>query len=200
MDKLKKCALEFKKLFGKDYYYIFENDMKIRVYFAKKHFHHLLGLGKLTDIAPLVITKNNTATNIYKNIEKGKITYSQISKSVFFDKIKDRIDNFNYLNNMLFEKVVINFDKSKVPSSKLQSDIILYQDKGNYYLHLCLAQDNICYYPETFIVQHDNYYIKGQQELKIKELTVIEKGKILISKQYITPDKETQDQVAITST
>jgi len=173
MDKLLKCAKEYEKFFYKDYYYTLENGLVIKVYFAKKHFHHLIGLGKLEDIKPLILSKNNSATTVYKNILKGKITYGQIRKSEFFSDIKNRIDNFEHLNSMLFEKVVINFKKSEKIPSKLKSDIIFYQDKEKYYLHLCLAKDAICYYPETFIVQHDNYYIADQSILNIVDVKVI---------------------------
>jgi len=173
MDKLLKCAEEYKNFFYKDYYYTLENGTVIKVYFAQKHFHHLIGLGKLIDIKPLILSKNNSATAVYKNILKGKITYDQITKSKFFDDIKRRIDNFEYLNSMLFEKVVINFKKSEKTPSKMKSDIIFYQDKESYYLHLCLAKDKICYYPETFIVQHDDYYIVNQDILNIIDVKVI---------------------------
>lgn len=174
MDKLKECASEFQKLFNKDYYFTLENGKVIKLYFASKHFHHLVGLHKLKDIPSVVDSKNNTPTSIFKNIMKDKIKYDTVSKSVFFNEIKDRIDNFHYINSMVFEKIVINFDNSKTPlnPSKIRSDIILYQDKGDYYLNLCLINGTSSYNPESFLVQHDDYYIKGQDILNIKEIKI----------------------------
>lgn len=195
MDKLKECAIEFKKLFGKDYFYILENGKIIKLYFASKHFHHLMGLHKLTDIPSLVTSPRNTPTAIFKNIIKSKISYNTIIKSSFFNEINDRIDNFHYINKMVFEKVIIDFDNAKVPSSKpskIKSDLILFQDKNSFYLNLCLKNSTSSYIPETFLVQCDDYYIKNQNILNIKEFKVhsSKNNKILYHKIYTDKDAQ----------
>lgn len=189
MDILKQCIENYKRLMNKDYYIVLENGVQIKTYFAKKHFHHLLGLEKLTDIAQLKLNHQNSATTVFKKIDKGYITYEMLKQSKHISEIEDRLNNFKYMNNLVFEKVVINFDKSKVPSSKLKSTIILYSNKGLYYLHLCLAaNDSTNFYPETFLVQYDDYYIKNQTILKIIELKIIENSKVLYN--YIDTDSE----------
>ncbi|MCT4584089.1 MAG: PBECR4 domain-containing protein [Peptostreptococcaceae bacterium] len=202
MDKLKQCALEYKKLFNRDFHITLENNTTLKTYFAKKHFHHLIGLHKLEDVRKVTLSKTNTATNVYNYILKGYIKYNDISSSKHFDLMKDRVDNFNSINSMLFEKIIVNFDSSKVPSTKLNSNIILFQDKGNYYLHLCLAQDNLnlknpmIYYPETFLVRDDDYYIKNQKILKVKELKIIDSKKQNVL--YVYNPNQIQEEVAAT--
>ena len=118
MDKLKQCLDIFTSMMGKDYYLKLEGGFVMKIFFAKKHFHHLIGLQKLKDMPPLIANKDtNSTTTIYNNIKNGRITYAQISKSAFFSDISERIDNFSKMNNLIFEKVIINFDKNKVPSA-----------------------------------------------------------------------------------
>lgn len=186
MDKLKECLIIFESMLGKDYYLSLENGLTIKVFFARKHFHHLLGLHKLIDIPPLVANKSkNTTTTIYNNIYNDRITYDQICKSAFWSDISERFDYFSNLNTLMFEKVIIDFDKNKVPSAPkyiplIQAEYILYATDNNSYFHLCLGNSNNLCYPETFIVQHDDYYVTGQIELKVNSLKVVDttsKGK-----------------------
>ena len=44
MNTLKDCLSIYLKLMKKDYYITLENGVKIKVYFEKKNFYHLLGL------------------------------------------------------------------------------------------------------------------------------------------------------------
>lgn len=186
MDKLKQCLNTFTSMMGKDYYLKLEGGFVMKIFFAKKHFHHLIGLQKLKDIPPLIVNKDtNSTTTIYNNIKNDRITYAQISKSAFFSEISERIDNFSKINNLIFEKVIINFDKNKVPSAPnyiplIKAEYILYKKNRNDYFHLCLGDTNNTntiatsntYYPETFLVQHDDYYVVGQTELKVEHINI----------------------------
>lgn len=178
MDKLKKCISIFESMMHKDFYLTLENNKVMKVFFARKHLHHLLGFQYLIDIPPLVIDPKNSATTIYNNINNGRITYNQILKSSFYPKISDRIDNFSHINNLMFEKIIIDFNKNKVPSAPdyiplIKAKYILYTKSCNHYLHLCLGNDNIIYYPETFLVHPNDYYVVGQNELKIENVTIV---------------------------
>lgn len=202
MDKLIESAELYKQLLGKDYFYTFTDgihDLQIKTFFANKNFYHLLGLNKLTDVPVLALTVNNTATDVYSNIAKGFITYDQISRSAHFSKIADRIDHFSSINSMLFEKAVINFDKSITPS-KIKADVILYQEKGSLYLHLCLAPGHNHYYPETFLVEPTNYYLKNQKILDVKELLIFDTKTKAPTYHYTneaySPDLSTQKEIA----
>lgn len=183
MDKLKECLNVFKSMMGKDYYITLEGGLIIKVFFARKHFHHLIGLHKLTDIRPVVANKTtNTTTTIFNNIQKGRITYEQISKSSHFSEMSDRIDNFHYTNILLTQKVIINFDKNLVPSAPqkipdIKAEYILYTINSGNYLHLCLGKDIAgYYYPETYLVHPNDYYVVGQAELTVKSINVVTSG------------------------
>lgn len=143
-------------------------------FFHKGHFPHLLGLHKLTDITQL---KTSHKSNIYSQIKKGAITYNSIEASAFMSNIINRIDNFYDIDLLLFDKVIINFDPKKTPAGKscLKSDIIFTKSQNNGFIHLCLAPDakSPLYYPETFIFESTDFYMKNQNVLNIINCEVI---------------------------
>lgn len=178
MDKLLHCANEFGKLLNKDYLFTFSNGQNITLYFKPKHFSHLAGLHKITDIKAL---KTTNGTNIYNQIINGNITYETISSSAKIEEVEGRLNNFYDIDILLFDKVVINFDPKKTPgrTSKLKSDIIFSKEQNNGYIHLCLAKDSKqnLYYPETFLFEESEYYIKNQDTLNITAYNIIERIK-----------------------
>lgn len=165
----------YEKILNKDYIYKLENGNCLKVYFTKKDFHHLIGLHKLIDIAEVDKRKKSTI-NIYKDIREEDITYSTIKKSKFLDEMHKRLTNFQDIEEVIYSKVIIDFDKSKVRSSYLKGDVLLYK-RGlaeNKILSLISKKKNpiICT-PETFIVQQDDYYFKEQIELKVVDFSVV---------------------------
>lgn len=174
MDKLLKCTIEYDKLLNKDYIFTLSNNTCIKLFFNKGHFPHLLGLHKLTDITQLTTSRKS---NIYPQIQRGNITYDTIQRSTFISDIIARIDNFYDIDLLLFDKVVINFDPTKTPAGKssLKSNIIFTKSQNNGHIHLCLAPDtkSPLYYPETFIFEPTDFYIKNQDILNIIKCDII---------------------------
>lgn len=69
----------------------------LTVSFDIENFFHLLGLHKLIDI-PLI---QRSSRKVYHEILKGKITYNDISSSVHFSEMEDRLIHHQELLNVL---------------------------------------------------------------------------------------------------
>lgn len=153
-----------------------ENNIRIiKVQFKKENFYHLIGLHYIKDI-PKVDCRKNKKTTIFNNILNGKIKYTDIEKSALFnDKIKNRIDFFKEIDKLIFDGIIIDFDKNKLDfNSKLKGIYIFFKTKENTYLHLALgikdtAKDIL--YPESFFVENNNKYIKNQDLYEILSIT-----------------------------
>ncbi len=173
MDLLKNCSDAYKNYVGYEYTFITDCDYSVKVRFAESHFYHLTGLHYLKDIKQLDtrIINNNTA-NIFKKIAKQKITQSHIQKSVFYKQIEERLTHFLNFNKVISAKVIVDFDYTKVPKTNILSKYLLYRQYEDGYEILGLKYDAKCdvYIPETFIVEHSDYYIKEQMSYNIVEV------------------------------
>ncbi len=86
------------------------------------------------------------------------------------------MDNFYDIDLLLFNKVIVNFDSNNTSgSSRLKSDYIFIKSQNNGFIHLCLALDNKknIYYPETFIFDKTDYYLRNQTILNIVKHDII---------------------------
>ena len=179
MDLLLEVATEYTKLFDKDYVYILQNDLEIQLFFAPRHFHHLLGFQKLKDIDILKKGPKNSADYIFKNILRGRIKLSDIEKSKYFNEIEHRFGHFRQIKRIIeFEKVIIKFDPSLI-TSKLDADYILFKrSNDNMYLNLFLKTDpsnSKFQIPNTFIPSMTDYYTYGQKVINIVSMTEIQR-------------------------
>ena len=178
---LQKTAEVFEKLIGYKYIFHLEDGRSIKFVLESKHFYHLIGLHKLTDIYQLD-GKVYHYDSIFKKILKGEITLELLKKSQHFHLHQDRIMNFEQLAELLdfetFESILVDFDGTKLPHSmktKMEAEVCLYKNNNNLYKHLFIAKDKAKdeYYAETFFVRNDDYYIAKQIELKIVRLEKI---------------------------
>lgn len=179
MDILQQSVMTYELLMTKNYIIYLENSKIIELDFKKYYFPHLIGLQYLTDRSIVQQSNTNNASKIYQNIKNGRITYNSISGSDFIKKIYDRILLFPHcelLMNCNTLNLIIDFDKSKVKSCKLNAEYIIYDHFLNGYIHLCLAYDKkkSIYYPETFIFEPSKYYISDQNLLECR-IEAIEK-------------------------
>lgn len=178
---------------GKTFKYKLSNSKEFKLVCKNTNLPHLLGLNKLVDFDVIVKfnDKNNneiTAKNIYRDLVRENMTYEQISKSVHFNEMKDRLNYFNHVENLLFEKVIVDFDKSKLKKTQIKADILLYKKEGNKELILCLVnKGNNEYAPETFLVHSNDYYTKKQDHIPIDNIIVEgNRGKIIEEISYKT--------------
>lgn len=189
MQKIRKCIDTYEKVNNKNYILTLEDDNKIIIQFRDENFHHLIGLGKLKDKSLVQISKRRKAKDIYIDLKEGTLDIS-ISDSLHFSDIEDRVNLFYILEELLKGDIVIEFDNKKVPRTKLKCKNILFKISDSKYIHLCLGRKGQVYYPETFIVHHNDYYVKGQTSVKIKNIEVVSVEKSnLISKKEVAATK-----------
>lgn len=197
MDKLEEVMKDYESLTNKCYVYDLVDKGEIKVFFKKENFPHVIGLHKLLNIKDLkrLYYKKISGKNIYKQLENKKISSEMIFKSPHYKKIEDRFNYFYKVKELVFEKVIYDFDRSKLRST-IPADLVLYTIQDNLYIHLFLVKRKQGYYvPMTFIVEVDDTYIKGQTDYDIKKLCILEEGKSKI--EYIYND-DNKTEVAAT--
>ena len=175
MDLLKKCAEIYSGYVDCNYTFYLDCDLSVKVEFRDFYFHHLVGLQYLTDIVQVKKElPNNSASAIYKKILKGKITHYFIRKSVFYNKIDERISHFIDLGEVISSEFIVDFDYTKVPKTDLMSKYLLYKKYENGYsiLGLKYNDERDVYIPETFIFEHTDYYVKNQISYKVTDIKV----------------------------
>lgn len=175
MDLLKKCAYTYKEYVGYDYTFITDCNYSIKVRFPAQCFYHLVGLHYLTDIAQLDRARqSNLPSSVYKRILKGQISQELVEKSSFYSEIEERISHFPNLGKVLTSKIIVDFDYTKVQRTKLQSKYLLFNQYENGYDIIGLKYDSKydLYIPETFIVEHTDYYIKNQITYNIIDVDI----------------------------
>lgn len=174
MDLLYKCAKKYEELTKYNYTLTLNCGLDIDIIFKPVSFFHLMGLHKLTDIVQLTNSKNSTLT--YKNILNGRITQDVIEKSQYYYQVKERLEKFIDIDNILKSKIIIDFDYRLTPgaSSKIMAKYILFKAYSDTNVHLCFKLDTKTqnyYSPETFIVQASDYYIKNQVVYEVVNIT-----------------------------
>ena len=181
---------EFKSIVNYRFVYDLEDGQIIDFKIKQKDFPHLVGLHKLIDI-PIIRyfnDKNNqtvSAKYIISQIKKQNIlTETIIRKSSYFSQIEQRYNNFTKDNllSLSYTDVVVDFDKT-IFGSQINAQYIFFEEqKIQEYNHLCVAEDiNKEQYAESFFYEPSDLYLRNQQKIKIKKLTIYdEKGNIFL--------------------
>ena len=171
MDVLKSCAVKFSELLNKKFIITLSNLEVITIVFKIEHFYHLIGFQYLTDLAILKRNKNV----IYKEIINNKITYNDVCFSIFIDGIIERINNFEYITEIILSNTIVKFD-SKKSYSRINADYVLLRNELGKYIMLFLGKNkshnNL--FPVSFIVREDNNYIYGQKSVSINKIEIID--------------------------
>lgn len=129
----------------------FEIEMKDR------NLPHLLGL-HYSSAKPLKgrrllnAVKNLSDDDIYRNIEKYNPNRLEM--------VKARVNHFKYFMENLENAYLYEQSHS---GSKIKSDFLLVDMEDGSYLHLGIGNNGLEDYLETFIVHHDDTYIKESQ-------------------------------------
>lgn len=142
MDKLYESAKGFEKLLNTKYYIKLGRKNKlceIELIFSKWDFHHLMGLGKLTD---LKISKNNR-TKVFEDIINGKIKYEDISKSETIYAIADRFQPLSNIESILdCNEVVFRYNKKEKVFSSIEADFLMSTYFKNNEIYIFLGKNN----------------------------------------------------------
>lgn len=180
MENIQECAKFYETLMEKNYVFTLENGVKFTLFFKSANFYHLIGLHKLKDIRQLV-DGSLSLNKIYKNILSGELSSELIEKSVFYNKISSRIENFEKISDTLDKnksKIIIDFDPALVEGTELKNTkYILFRHLDSGYANLTLGENKNSIYPETFFTENSKRYISEQILLDVIDIEIIENRK-----------------------
>lgn len=172
MNNVYECAAFYKNFINHKYTVTLANGKVFSFVFQSKNFFHLIGLEKLTDIP--VLHKFDKSI-VYKMILSNKITSKEIENSHHYYKIKDRVEHFETITEMLDPaktNLIIDFDKKKVAKTKLHNTRYIFFLREMFgYNHLTIGF-NGKHYPETFIFEQGKRYINEQTLVDIINIQI----------------------------
>ncbi len=170
MDKLQQKAVAFRQLL--DYQYVIKLGRKGQVYsfvidFQKQDFFHLIGLQKLSDLNFL----KRSSEYVFNSCLKGKITYSMLRKSEYFDELGYRFDCFHLLENILDDNDLIfkcNINSMRVYSN-IKADYMLqnFRDDLVFYIFTEKRTNADTQFCKSFFENSVNDYTKGQTKMTL---------------------------------
>ena len=172
MGQIENTIAVYEKLKGKKYKITIENGDEVVFSFGTEHYHHLAGYHYLTDVAGIAEPQDG-ARQFYRRIKNAKIKPELITGSSHFASIKDRIDNFEAIEEIVAPgkaKVIVDFDKG-IAGSKINAKYFLYKRIGDplkkepvtyYMLFLGYNDSRSEYYPATYVVEPSKKYVNGQ--------------------------------------
>ena len=148
-DILHDAAIEYKKLRNVIYKIIVGrkgNSYSIMLHFPPESFFHLSGLQHLTDLT----FPSTNKERIYKEIIKGRITESDIKKSIFYEKwyIEERLLSFPFLEEMIDSNSIIHLINAKryITNTNIKADYLCEHKICSEVLYLFLVIER--YYPK----------------------------------------------------
>ena len=126
MDKLQRCAVSFQNLINTQYEIIIGRKgqlSKIVLDFSETEFVHLAGLHKLTDNE---FFRTASRKKVFEYALNGDISYETLAKSERFDFVKERIEYFEFLENMLDSNdIIFKYNSKKNVFSLIQADYLM---------------------------------------------------------------------------
>ena len=185
MDKLQECAKIFEKLIDKKYYIKIGRKGKsttLEITFEPADFYHLIGLHKLKDIEAV----NGNRETIFQRILAGRISFSDLNKSEFFEKIENRIEFFIDLENILDDnRLVFKYHDHLSSFSLIKAEYLLSTSYKSNEIYIFIDRKGIekQFFCRSFFPKEYRDYTIGQPEY-----TLLYKEKITIS----TGEKEIQ--------
>ncbi|MBQ9921443.1 MAG: hypothetical protein IJO52_04590 [Clostridia bacterium] len=170
MDKLQKRAWAFKNLSDYEYKIVLGRKGKkteFTIDFEKTDFPHLIGLHKLTD----VLSGNIATERLFDECLSGKLSYEAILKSVFFQKIENRFEYFDKLEELLdSNNIIFKCNTSNMSSfSKIIADFELKNIYENLIFYLFIEKRNCSekQYCKSFIQENKIDYTYGQTKMTL---------------------------------
>lgn len=170
MDKLQQKAVAFLQLI--DYQYVIKLGRKGQIHnfvidFQKQDFFHLIGLQKLTDLNFL----KRSSVHIFNSCLKGKLTYSMLQKSEYFDDLGYRFDYFHLLEKILDDNELVF--KCNINSMRVYSNIIAdymlqnFRDDLTFYIFTEKRTNADTQFCKSFFENSINDYTKGQTKMTL---------------------------------
>lgn len=169
MEEIQNTIDIFDRLRKYQYRIRIENGLEIVLRFSRERYHHLAGFQHLTDLND--IANPRSKQQFYNSLKKGKISADRIKKSCQYDAIRERIESFGKIEEILAAgegKIIVEFDNSKT-DSVIQAKFHLYRREGDsfkgeavYFTLFIDCENSSKYYPVTYVVEHSNMYMRDQ--------------------------------------
>lgn len=191
-DKLQRCALAFQRLLDTQYEIIIGRKGKISkiiLNFSETEFVHLAGMHKLVDNE---FFRTASRKKVFDYAVSGKISYDSLTKSDNFDFVKERIEYFEFLENMLDSNdIIFKYNSKKNVFSLIQADYLLQSthDSRDIYIFLDKLEISDSHFCRSFFPKGDKDYTAGQAKY-----TLLYKKKInkVTGKEEVQYDKLTE--------
>lgn len=164
-NKLQRCALAFQKLIDTQYEIIIGRKgqiSKIILNFSETEFVHLAGLHKLVDNE---FFRTASRKKVFDYALDGKIAYDALTKSENFDFVKERIEYFEFLENMLdSNEIIFKYNSKKQVFSLIQADYLLQSthNSRDIYIFLDRLENSDFHFCRSFFPKGDKDYTAGQ--------------------------------------
>lgn len=169
VEDIQKSIVIFEALRKYRYKITIENGTEIILWFGREHYHHLAGFQHLKDMPD--ISNPVSKQKFYNDLRSGKIPSERIKKSIHYADIHERIASFEIIKDMLSSgarKIIVEFDNRKT-GSEIKAKFHLYHREGIpfkgdavFFTLFINAEDRNVYHPVTYVVEHSNIYIRGQ--------------------------------------
>lgn len=164
-DKLQRCALAFQKLIDTQYEIIIGRKgqlSKIILNFSETEFVHLAGLHKLVDND---FFRTASRKKVFDYALNGNISYNTLTKSENFDFVKERIEYFEFLENILDSNdIIFKYNSKKNVFSLIQADYLLQSEYNSrdIYIFLDRLKNSDLHFCRSFFPKGDKEYTAGQ--------------------------------------
>ena len=150
----------------------------IELVFLARNFIHLSGINKLKDLSLLT----NSKTLQFYRLCKDKILRDRVTRSIYFEHIKNRLYSIIYLSSVLTSVDIISYykfiRKIEFNYTSIEFDYFakgeLYSDIYYYFMRSLDNSNSLNEHilVSTFIDNYKNYSI-GQEQMTLLKLTVI---------------------------
>lgn len=179
MDSIKETIQIYERLRSHKYKITVEDTTVFNLSFLPQYYHHLAGFQHITDVAKIANPVHGDKNRFYRMLKNGQIDTSQILGSEKYNVIKERVNNFAQLEELVSPgdgRIIVRYNNT-LAQSVIDADFMLYRYDGNpfskeqltyYHLFIGLDRKSNLYYPTTYIVEHSKQYLSRQIFLDCK--------------------------------
>lgn len=164
-DKLQRCAIAFSELLNVQYNIILGRKgqlINITLGFDETHFVHLAGLHKLTDND---FFRTASRKKVFDAALSGNISYETVVKSSNFHEIKDRIEYFEFLEDMLDDNnIIFRYNSKRNVFSLIQADYLMQSQYNlcDVYIFIDKVKNSNTHFCRSFFPKSNKDYTAGQ--------------------------------------
>ena len=184
-DKLQRCAVAFSELLNVQYKIILGRKgqlINITLGFDETQFVHLAGLHKLTDNE---FFRTASRKKVFNAALNGSISYEIVAKSSNFNEIQDRIEYFEFLEEMLdSNNIIFRYNSKRNVFSLIQADYLMQSQYNcsDVYIFIDKLKNSDVHFCRSFFPKGDKDYTAGQAKytLLYKEKINLKTGKSIV--------------------